>query len=107
MGQGLGDEGLIVVSANTKPAANRADPVLTYAAVQIAYHANDGYRGTESIGGRGQDPKVAMLAALDELTRVLALFGFETEARAAAEGAFERVAAFRARVAARAAARAT
>ena len=74
--------------------------------VQIKYSSSDGYRaefGTK--GGEGSvhlttgepvPPQYALIAALEELARLTALFGFEAEARKAADNAFARVAEWRA-----------
>lgn len=73
-----------------------ADPTLKSASTKLVYTASDGYRcemgNSSKLAG---SPQAALLGAFDELARVLALFGFESEARAAAESAFQRVADWR------------
>lgn len=83
-----------------------ADPTLKRTSVRIKYTGSDGYRaefstkgGTGSVNfksGEEVPPQAALIFALEELARLTALFGFEAEARAAAEGAFARVAEWRA-----------
>ena len=67
-----------------------ADPTLTRTSVSITYAASDGYRaacaykagkGTAHLKtGEPVPPEEALLAALEELARLTALFGFEDEA---------------------------
>lgn len=65
--------------------------------VRIAYSSSDGYRCESAYSsGRAVTPKAALVDAIDELARILALFGFEDETRAAVEDAFKRVKADRA-----------
>lgn len=74
-----------------------SDPKLKKACVEITYEASDGYRSGFSVRsgrGTGHPPETAMLAAVEELARLLALFGFEDEARSRV-GAFARVAEWR------------
>ncbi len=81
-----------------------ADPKLERSSVQINYTADDGYKsqcGYRSgkgapVYGDATKPEGALLAGLEELARLAALFGFESEARKAVEGAFARVAEWRA-----------
>jgi hypothetical protein len=71
-----------------------SDPTLKRARVTIAYTGSDGYRSEFSCkGGAGAvaSPEKAMLASIDELARLLALFGFENQARETVEQAFTRV----------------
>lgn len=79
-----------------------ADPKLKRTSVQIKYTSSDGYRaefgskagtGTKhQVTGKEIPPQHALISAFEELARITALFGFEAEARAAADGAFARVA---------------
>ena len=83
-----------------------ADPKLKRTSVQIKYTSSDGYRA--EFGGKAGEgsknlrtgeevpPQHALIAGLEELARITALFGFEDEARKAVEGAFARVAEWRA-----------
>lgn len=83
-----------------------ADPKLKRTSVQIKYTSSDGYRaefvaksgdGIKSLKTGDEVPaQHALIAAFEELARLTALFGFESEARAAADGAFSRVAEWRA-----------
>jgi hypothetical protein len=67
-----------------------ADPTLKRTSVQINYTSSDGYRmafGTKAgsgskhrVTGVEVPPEEALLAALEELARLTALFGFEDEA---------------------------
>lgn len=87
-----------------------ADPKLKRTSVQIRYTSSDGYRsefgakageGSKNLKtGEDVPPQHALIEALGELARLAALFGFEAEAREAAEGAFARVAEWRAQRAA-------
>ena len=82
-----------------------ADPKLERTCVQINYTADDGYKSQcgyrsgkgSPINGDATKPEDALLAGLEELARLAALFGFEDEARKATEGAFARVADWRAK----------
>lgn len=71
-------------------------PTLKSASVQLIYRASDGYRMTTGFSSRmAETPSATLLAAIDELARVLALFGFEEEARSAVDDACNRVKANR------------
>lgn len=69
-----------------------SDPTLTKAKITIVYAASDGFRSELSyaaggghpnwITGAATLPQDALLAALEELARLTALFGFEDEAMA-------------------------
>lgn len=75
------------------------DPVLKKTRVTVAYTASDGYRfefGVKSGDGTDAPAQNALLEAIDELARLLALFGFKEQAKARVDEAFERVAKFRA-----------
>lgn len=81
------------------------DPTLKRTSVQIKYTSSDGFRaefggkagtGTRHrVTGEEVPPQNALIAGFEELARLTALFGFESEAREAAEGAFARVAEWR------------
>jgi hypothetical protein len=74
-----------------------ADPTLKSTSVQIKYSSSDGYRSEVGFGSnRAPTPQAALIGSIEELARVLALFGFEAEAKSAVDGAFRRVAAWRA-----------
>lgn len=83
-----------------------SDPKLKRTSVQIKYTASDGFRsefggkagtGTKHrVTGEEVPPQRALIAGIEELARLTALFGFEVEARDAVEGAFKRVAEWRA-----------
>lgn len=71
-------------------------PTLKSASVQLIYRASDGYRMTTGFSSRMADTTSAtLIAAIDELARVLALFGYEEEARSAVDDACNRVKADR------------
>lgn len=73
-----------------------ADPTLKSASTKLIYTASDGYRCEMGNNSKhAASPQAALIGAIDELARVLALFGFEAEARAATESAFQRVAEWR------------
>lgn len=73
-----------------------SDPTLKRTSVQIKYTGSDGYRseftakggaGTaHRVTGEEVPPQRALLAAIEELSRLTSLFGFEREARAAFDG---------------------
>ena len=76
-----------------------ADPKLNRTSVQINYAADDGYssrcgyssgKGVK-LDGKPTEPQMALLCGVEELARLAALFGFESEARQAFEGAVARV----------------
>jgi hypothetical protein len=83
-----------------------ADPTLKRTSVNIKYIGSDGYRAEwNAMAGEGTahrktgdqvPPQNALIAAFEELARLTALFGFEDEARKAADEAFSRVAEWRA-----------
>lgn len=67
-------------------------PTLKSTSVRIAYSSSDGYRAESGYGSsKAATPRDALVGAIDELARILALFGFEDEARAAVEDACKRV----------------
>lgn len=77
-----------------------ADPKLKRSSATIRYRATDGYRSEvtfSQIGRRGIDcpPEAPLLEAIDELARLLALFGFEKQAREKVDEACKRVAEWR------------
>lgn len=70
------------------------DPTLKRTRVLIAYTGSDGYRSEwQAKGGVGSKAPAEgpLLAGIEELARMLALFGFEDEARKRVDGAFARV----------------
>lgn len=83
-----------------------ADPKLTRTSVQIKYTSSDGYRaefgGKAGTGSKhlktGEEvpPQHALLAALEELSRLTALFGFEEDAKKAFDEPRARVAEWKA-----------
>lgn len=83
-----------------------ADPTLARTRVTIAYTSSDKYRaGFTAKAGKGSQhrvtgeevpPERALLAALEELARLTALFGFQDEALECFNGARQRVAEWRA-----------
>jgi hypothetical protein len=73
---------------------------MTKAKVVIGYHADDGYQTEAEYRAPNRNlprvtPKAAMLAALEELARLTALFGWEDEALEKFTAARERVAKFK------------
>lgn len=69
-----------------------SDPKLKSCSVRITYSATDGYRSEVGFGSnRASSPHAALLDAIDELARVLALFGFADEACTAVAQACNRV----------------
>lgn len=82
-----------------------ADPTLKRTSVQIKYTSSDGYRfefsakagaGSRNLStGEEVPPQYALIEAIEEMARLCALFGFEADARKAADGAFARVAKWR------------
>lgn len=79
-----------------------ADPTIAAAKTSVSYIGSDGYRmevtwGTLRLGGNSAaEGKTALLEAHRETTRLLALFGFADEAKAAAEEIHEAMAKFHA-----------
>lgn len=83
-----------------------SDPTLKRTKVVISYTGSDGYRSEMTLkGGTGSHhlvtgaevpPQAALLAAVDELARITALFGFADEAMAEFTAAHLRVAQWRA-----------
>ena len=81
-----------------------ADPKLERSSVEIKYTADDGYSSVcgyrtgkgAPVQGDATKPEGALLAGLEELARITALFGFEAEARKTVDEAFARVAEWRA-----------
>jgi hypothetical protein len=84
---------------------NMADPKLKRTSVVLKYTASDGYRmefgakaGTGSkhrVTGEEVPPEHALLDAMEELSRVLALFGFGEQAKAKFDAAQKAVADWR------------
>lgn len=73
-----------------------ADPTLKTTRVLISYTASDGYRSEMSLSSaRAPTPQAVYIEAVEELSRLCALFGFEAEARNAFDGAAQRVVASR------------
>lgn len=81
------------------------DPKLKRTSVQIKYTSTDGF-SAEFVGKAGAGtrhrvtgeevpPQRALIAGFEELARLTALFGFESEARQAADDAFNQVAEWR------------
>jgi hypothetical protein len=85
------------------------DPTLKKTSIKFGYTASDGYRMSfEAKGGAGTQhrvtgaevpPEKALLEAMEELSRILALFGFGAEARAKFDAAQQAVADWRAHLA--------
>jgi hypothetical protein len=83
-----------------------ADPTLKRTSVVLKYTASDGYRsefgakggaGTQHrVTGAEVPPEKALLAGMEELSRLLHLFGFDAEARQAFDGARDAVLEWRA-----------
>lgn len=78
-----------------------ADPKLKRVSVTIRYTADDGYRsettyrsGQPDANGAAVLPQVAMVEAVEELSRLCALFGHDAEAAKRFNETRERVAAF-------------
>lgn len=72
------------------------DPTLKSASTKLVYTASDGYRCELGHSSKqAGSPQAALIGSIDELARILALFGFEAEAREATESAFRRVAEWR------------
>ena len=70
------------------------EPKLVKSKVFIGYQADDGYSAEmtwSTIERRKEDPKGALLEGIAESARLLALFGFEAEARAEVDAAFSRI----------------
>lgn len=84
-----------------------SDPKLTKTKVTIAYTSDDKYSSTYELkAGRGTRHALTgaevpaergLLASIEELARLCALFGYEKEARELVEGAFTRVNEYNAR----------
>jgi hypothetical protein len=71
-------------------------PLLKTSSVRIAYTSTDGYRAEAAFSSRrAASPQAGMLDAIDEMARILALFGFAGEARAVVSDACDRVKADR------------
>lgn len=73
-----------------------SDPKLTRVRVTIAYSSSDGYfsESTMSSSASNAHASGTLLEAIDELSRIAALFGFGDEAKAKFDGAQKRVAEF-------------
>ena len=75
-----------------------ADPVLTKSSVQVAYKSSDGYAVEIDYTNRGAEiaePHQMLLDGFAELARILALFGFEQQARNAAFKSFDAIRTWR------------
>ena len=74
------------------------DPKIVRASVRIKYRADDGYAAEHETTStvHQTDPHMPLLAALEELARLTALFGFEAEALERFDAARKRVADWRA-----------
>ena len=70
------------------------EPSLKKVSVRISYEADDGYRSVVSYESRkdGASPNFALIEALEELSRLTALFGVEYQAKEVFEAARARVA---------------
>lgn len=78
---------------------NTPDPTLKDAAVMIRYSASDGYKSEAGFMGgnkRSAAPEEALLGALEELARLTALFGLQSQAEKRVAESFQRVADWRA-----------
>jgi hypothetical protein len=73
-----------------------ADPKLKQTEVVIRYKSDDGYRCKVVFIGN-EKPEIGFLQALDELSRLTSLFGFDDEALAAFNSARERVSEWKSR----------
>ena len=71
------------------------DPKLKRTSVVVKYGADDGYSSDTKFTGTKERPEIGLLAALEELARLTALFGFEEEALEAFNGARQRVTEWR------------
>jgi hypothetical protein len=58
------------------------DPKLKRTSVTVKYSADDGYSSDAGFKGTPERPELGLLAALEELARLTALFGFDAEALA-------------------------
>lgn len=77
-----------------------SDPTLKRSSVTINYTASDGYRSAVNYSNRGQmgrqpPPELPLLDAIEELSRLCALFGFGEQAAQRVAQARERVDAWR------------
>ena len=77
-----------------------SDPTLKRSSVTINYTASDGYRSAVNYSNRGQmgrqpPPELPLLDAIEELSRLCALFGFGEQAAQRVAEARERVDAWR------------
>ncbi len=73
------------------------DPKIVHCAVTISYRSDDGYSYKAKMATiKGlPNPALPLIEALEELSRLTALFGFEDEALQAFNAARERVAKWR------------
>jgi hypothetical protein len=84
---------------STDPALKRTNVVIKYAAsdgYQAEFTARGGEGTAHRVTGEPVPPQRALIAALQELARLTALFGFEDEALEAFTDARQRVAEWRA-----------
>lgn len=68
------------------------DPTISRSSVVIKYGSSDGFSSTQSIKNNKDTPHKALMTALDEISRLTALFGFEVEAETVFYAARSRVA---------------
>lgn len=73
-----------------------SDLKLKRTSVVVKYGADDGYSSEAKFAGTKERPELGLIAALEELARLTALFGFEAEALEAFNGARSRVAEWKA-----------
>jgi hypothetical protein len=80
-----------------------SDPMLKRSSVTINYAASDGYRSTVNFSNTGKmgrlikpTPELPLLDAIEELSRLCALFGYGEQATQRVAEARERVDAWRA-----------
>lgn len=88
------------------PEDAKSDPTLKRSSVTINFTASDGYRSAVNYSNRGQmglqpPPELPLLDAIEELSRLCALFGFGEQAAQRVTEARERVDAWRTARAAR------
>ena len=68
------------------------EPKLTRSTVQVTYAADDGYKSECGFtGGKTCEPHAGLLGGLDEVARLLALFGHEQDARITFDAALRRI----------------
>lgn len=72
-----------------------SDPKIVRSRVVVDYSADDGYACEVGYKGTKDAPASGLLSGLDEIARLLALFGMQDEARRVVDDAFGRVAAWK------------